>query len=69
MLYAVIFHNKREQLIIRAVEAKTEKEAISNVVAEWNKEYEGTEEEILYPLSGPRAVVIEPGNGIYHEGF
>jgi len=66
MLYAVIFRNRAEELVIRAIEDSSIEEAIETVVSQWNKDYEGTKEECEYPLSGASAVPIKSGEGIYH---
>lgn len=68
MLYAVIFRNKREELIIRAQEARNEQEAVDMVVQQWEKEYgEGDDPEGINYLWEPYAEEIKSGMGIYHQ--
>ena len=63
-MFAVIFRNEREELVVRAIEALNEEKAIEHVIAQWNEEYA---DEGVYPLFDIRAVRIENGIGIYHE--
>jgi len=67
VLYAVIFRNRREELVIRAIDAHSEKEAIDKIIPAWQEEYGEDDDEGIYPLFEPRAERIESGMGIYHE--
>ena len=64
MLYAVIFTNSREELVIKAIEAPHEEKAIEWILQAYSEEYE---ENIDSLYVRTEAVEVESGKGIYHQ--